>query len=159
MDEAALVEQIQGLRVQALELKNGGDRRGALETLRRAKAIEVQLRKLQETKAEEEAEAEESIFVDPLLLREKTKHQHGSWNAPSRAVLRRRNKPGEEADEVTALEHLSVLHDERAAVRGPRNRRDLRVVHQGKQLTVWVNVVSSFVVFVTFWDVFRQSTE
>jgi hypothetical protein len=36
---------------------------------------------------------------------------------------------------VTALEHLSVLHDERAAVRGPRNRRDLRVVHQGKQLT------------------------
>ena len=58
MDEAALVEQIQGLRVQALELKNGGDRRGALETLRRAKAIEVQLRKLQETKAEEEADAE-----------------------------------------------------------------------------------------------------
>ena len=42
----------------------------------------------------------------------------------------------EEPDEVPALERHAVVHDERAAVRGPRHRVALRVVHQREEFPV-----------------------
>jgi hypothetical protein len=42
----------------------------------------------------------------------------------------------EETDQVVALERRAVVHDERAAVRGPRHGVALRVVHQGEEFPV-----------------------
>ena len=98
MDQGSLIEQIQSVRVQALELKNSGDRRGALEALRRAKAIEAQLRKVQEAQARAAengnpgVESEAGIF--DMATKDSTR-SHSNWNAPSRALLRKRKEKGD----------------------------------------------------------------